>query len=101
MSKEIEDEFYCGEGIEDPLPLRIGIDSFLKNDTRRASKKLNEVTDMDFIRIWQSQDNLWDIVEQLQDHIGFLFTGTSMLRCIHVRALQLRRHGIRLKEFII
>jgi len=110
MSKEIEDEFYCGtdEKInESGHPIVITkrrTDAFYEHEEymiEKAQEKFDRISDSDFVRLWQNQSSIFDFLEELQYHIGCLFTGTSILRCIDRRAKFLRKHGVKIREFTI
>ena len=112
MSKEIEDEFYCGTNEEinefgSPIVMTetTTSDEFLTDmneyEMQKAQEKLDRINDLDFIGLWQSAHYLFDFLEELQDRIGCVFSGTAMLRCIHRRANYLRKHGVKIKKFII
>ena len=114
MSKEIEDEFYCGTNEEinefgSPIDitkklLKRRTDIFYTHTDAmiaKAQEKLDRISDLDFVRLWQSEINIFDFLEELQDRIGCLFSGTEMLRCIEIRANQLRRQGVRIQTFTI
>ena len=112
MSKEIEDEFYCGTNEEinefgSPIVITktTTLDEFLTGmneyEMQKAQEKLDRISDVDFVRIWEEADSLFTVLEELQDRIGCVFSGTEMLRCVHRRANYLRKHGVRIKKFII
>lgn len=112
MSKEIEDEFYCGtnEEINEFGSARVitkgtTVDEFLtgiiEKEMVKAKEKLDRISDVDFVRIWESTNSLFTVLEELQDRIGCVFSGTAMLRCIHRRARYLRKHGVRITKFTI
>lgn len=110
MSKEIEDEFYCGTNEEinefgSPIVItKRKLDTAFEHEEyliEKAQEKLNRISDEDFVRLWQSETSLFHFLEELQDRIGCVFTGTEMLRCIGNRASQLRRHGVRIQTFTI
>lgn len=96
MSKEIEDEFYCGTNEE--IKESTWHEEYLIG---KAQEKLDRISDVDFVRIWGSADSLFTVLEELQDRIGCVFTGTEMLRCVHRRANYLRKHGVRIAKFTI
>ena len=115
MSKEIEDEFYCGTNEEIKESFDHGFGSPIVITKRRldaafeheeyligkAQEKLDRISQVDFVRIWGSADSLFTVLEELQDRIGCVFTGTEMLRCVHRRANYLRKHGVRITKFTI
>ena len=96
MSKEIEDEFYCGTNEE--IKESTWHEEYLIG---KAQEKLDRISQVDFVRIWGSADSLFTVLEELQDRIGCVFTGTEMLRCVHRRANYLRKHGVRITKFTI
>ena len=106
--EEIEDEFYCGtdEKInESDHPIVITkrrLDAVYEHEEymiEKAQEKLDRISDSDFVELWQSEISIFDFLEELQDRIGCVFTGTSMLRCINRRANYLRKHGVRIQTF--
>ena len=108
--EEIQDEFYCGTNEEinefdSPIVITkrkldadYGTDEYL---IAKAQEKLERVNDVEFVRIWGSSNSIFEILEELQDRIGCVFTGTEMLRCIVARANYLRKHGVRVQAFTI
>lgn len=110
MSKEIEDEFYCGTNEEinefgSPIVItKRKLDAAFEHEEyliEKAQGKLDRISDVDFVRLWQEANCLFDFLEELQDRIGCVFSGTEMLRCIHRRANYLRKHGVRIQTFTI
>lgn len=105
--EEKEDAFFCGEVkeksfAEELKELHLSIigehEEYL---IEKAQKKLDRISDSDFVRLWQSETSLFDFLEELQDRIGCVFSGTEMLRCIGHRANQLRRNGVRIQTYTI
>jgi hypothetical protein len=104
--EEIEDEFYCGtEEIDSTVVItNTKTDELNEHEEYMIAKeqeKLNRISDLDFVDLWESTTNIFDFLEELQDRIGCVFIGTSMLRCINRRANYFRKHGVRIQTFTI
>lgn len=107
MSKE--DEFFCGETTEEViLQTANAVFDFKSERTppdqyemAKAQEKLDRISDVDFVRLWGTESSIFNVLEELQDRIGCVFSGTEMLRCISRRANHFRKHGVKIQKFTI
>jgi hypothetical protein len=104
--EEIEDEFYCGlEEIDSTVVITNTktdeLDEHEEYMIAKAQEKLNRISDLDFVKLWESNTNIFNFLEELQDHLGCVFSGTEILRCINRRANYFRKHGVRIQTFTI
>tara|TARA_Y100000592_G_scaffold96737_1_gene165831 strand:+ start:150 stop:494 length:345 start_codon:yes stop_codon:yes gene_type:complete len=113
--EEIYDEFFCGEATEEPIIQTEGavfdskmirsktyaLDSITGSEMAKAKAKLDRISDVDFVRLWQTESSIFNVLEGLQDRIGCVFSGTEMLRCISRRANYLRKNGVKIQKFTL
>ena len=124
MEEEIEDEFYCGEPIEEK---KRGFTEEYKNLMRNLTSVHKEpepeifrrrpilgnriltpvlegyhISDQNFVRLWQSHHSIIDLLDACNDFEAQNgFTEEHTIREIIDRATHLRRKGVNLKEYVI
>lgn len=125
--EEKNDEFFCGEvkeksfaqelkelhlslveGQEDVViqtenaVLDYRNDRFFSYSIVRETRKLKEqVSDADFVRIWQQSTDMWDVLIGLEEPLRQVITGVPLIVAIYNRAINLRSKGVKLKRFTI
>tara|TARA_B100001113_G_C21062607_1_gene601876 strand:+ start:481 stop:855 length:375 start_codon:yes stop_codon:yes gene_type:complete len=124
MEEEIEDEFYCGEPIEEKKRgftdeykdlMRSLTDVSKQPDTQvfrqrpilgnrilTPVREGHHISDHDFVRLWQGHTSIIDLLnacDDFEDQYGF--TEEHTIREIIDRATYLRRKGVNLKEYVI
>tara|TARA_B100002019_G_scaffold285752_1_gene295193 strand:- start:40 stop:369 length:330 start_codon:yes stop_codon:yes gene_type:complete len=108
--EENEDEFFCGETIEETIILTEKVVDYLDYNADYGhsaaiiaeTKKLKEkVSDVDFVRIWEQSPNMWNVLISLEEPLRQVITGVPLIIAIHNRAINLRSKGVRLQKFTI
>ena len=124
MEEEIEDEFYCGEPIEEKKRgftdeykdlMRSLTDVGKQPDTQvfrqrpilgnrilTPIKEDRHISDQDFVRLWQGHTSIVDLLNacnNFEDDGGW--TAEHTISEIIDRANYLRRKGVNLKEYVI
>lgn len=124
MEEEIEDEFYCGEPIDEEKrgftdeykALMRSITSvgkepeqeifrqrpILGNRILTPFREGHHISDQNFVRLWMSHHSIIDLLDacnDFEDQNGF--TEEHTIREIINRANDLRRKGVNLKEYVI
>ena len=126
MEEEIEDEFYCGEPIDEekrgfteeykalmrsltsvgkepqPEPDVFRRRPILGNRILTPVKEEHHISDQNFVRLWQEHTSIIDLLDacnDFEDDGGW--TAEYTIREIIDRATDLRRRGVNLKEYVV
>tara|TARA_B100000575_G_scaffold146072_1_gene116578 strand:+ start:370 stop:747 length:378 start_codon:yes stop_codon:yes gene_type:complete len=125
MEEEIEDEFYCGEPIEEKKRgfadeykdlMRSLTDVGKQPDTHvfrqrpilgnrilTPVREDHHISDHDFVRLWQGHTSIIDLLNACNNllHDMRRWTAEHTISEIIDRANDLRRKGVNLKEYVI
>ena len=106
--EEKYDEFFCGETTEEPIiqsenaVFDYNTDTSFSFSILAETRKLKEeVSDTDFVTIWQQSSDMWSVLISLEEPLRQVITGVPLIVAIHSRARNLRSKGVKLKKFTI